>query len=292
MNSKNNQANNSTNGKVTRVSTMEEMIAILDGEAIKITENGESKFFYLKNKEKAEVAHQIAEMYLQQHPRPNFYGVRLTSSEGGDELTYYHQLTDEEIAIIRNWEKNPIDEEGVEISLHEYLESYHGDLFDKLSTYDSPFDLDYLDSCDLDKPLKYTDFSIQFKEKDGSLRYPNKIGCPLTDSEFIELLTCCLLAENRISMNMLVYRKPEIAQHIIEHLMWSYYDFKFEVWNPTICELDELKSITNSILDPSIDVLHLLDCEDIRIKAFLKGHKIENESSSDTQPSSDEDLPF
>ena len=105
MNNDKNQTSNSTNEKVTRVSSMEEMIAILDGEAIKISENGETKFFYLKENEKVEIAHQIAEMYLQQFPRPKCYGVHLLSSEGGNELTPYYQLTDEEIAGLQVFAK-------------------------------------------------------------------------------------------------------------------------------------------------------------------------------------------
>lgn len=278
MNNDKNQTSNSTNEKVTRVSSMEEMIAILDGEAIKISENGETKFFYLKENEKVEIAHQIAEMYLQQFPRPKCYGVHLLSSEGGNELTPYYQLTDEEIAVIRNWEKNPVDEDGCEIDFHEYLEEGHGDLMERFLSYDAPFELDIIDSCDLNNPLKFTNFSIQFKNKDGSLNLPQIMGCPLSDEEFVELLACCLLFENRISMNMLVYRKPEIAKHIIEHLTWAYLDNKFECWEPSICDLDELKSITRSILDPSVDILHLIDSDDIRIQAFLKGHKIEKEA--------------
>ena len=75
-------------------------------------------------------------------------------------------------------------------------------------------------------------------------------------------------------MNMLVYMKPKIAQHVISHLIWAYCDNMFEMSEPFICELDELKSIARSILDPSQDSLHLFSSDDIRILAFLKGHKI------------------
>ena len=278
MSNKKYQANNLNNEKATRVSSIEEMVAILDGKAIKITENGVSKFFYLKENEKIETAHRIAEMYLQHFPRPNTYGAHLSSSESGYGLTIFHQLTEEEIATIRSWKENSIDEDGEEISLEDYLAWKNEELLEKLIRNDSLYELDTLDSCDLESPLKFTKFSIQFKDDDGNLGYSFPFPCPLTDEEFVELLTFCLIEKNRISMNMLMYRKPEITQHVIEHLVWSYYDFRFESYKPSICELDELKSIAQSILDPSVDTLHLIDSEDIRIKAFLKEHKIEKGS--------------
>lgn len=66
------KSENQEKENVRMVSSPEEFFAILEGHAIKTTENGETKYFYLKPEEKIEVAHQIATMYLQQHPRrPN-----------------------------------------------------------------------------------------------------------------------------------------------------------------------------------------------------------------------------
>ena len=259
------------NKKRTLVSSMEEMMAILEGHAIKMTENGETKFFYLKENEKAEVAHQIAEMYLQQHPRPLYYATHLSSTDDDSKMTLYHRLTDEEIAVIRQLEK--VNEEE-EIGLQEYLEAENEELLEKLLSHSTPMELDVLDSCDLNDTLQFTHFSVQVQKEDGSLWPPHTIGCPLTDEEFVELLEQCLLTKNQLSMNMLVYRKPEIAQHVISHLIWAYCDNMFEMSEPFICELDELKSIARSILDPSQDSLHLFSSDDIRILAFLKGHKI------------------
>jgi hypothetical protein len=264
---------------VRMVSSPEEFYAILDGHAIKTTENGETKYFYLKPEEKIEVAHQIATMYLQQHPRSFSYATHLSSSEDESEFTFYHTLSDDEIAIIRQWQDLEYDEDNEEIELQEYLmENHYDDLLDKLLTHLTPFQLDTLDGCDLDDALQFTNFSIQFLEDDGTLRTPAIIGCPLTDDEFVELLELCLLHSNRLSMNMLVYKKPELAQRLIRHLVWSYCDYQFESYDPSICDLYELKSIARSILDPSTDILHLKDSQDIRIQAFLKENKIETET--------------
>ena len=261
--------------KVTRVSSAEEMFAILEGEAIKVTENGKTKIFYLKEEEKAEVAHQIAEMYLQKFPRPYHYGSHLSSSEGDCGLTVFHELTDAEMAIIQRWKATTEDPNEVEYELQEYLEEFgHTDLLDKLIQNDAMLGLDTLDSLDLDNPCQFTGFTIQFKKEDGSLTLPCGINCPLTDSQYIELLEQCLLYSNKLSMNMLVYKAPEAAQHVIRHLTWAYCNFQFEKSEDSLICLDELKSVAQSILDPSVDSLHLLDSEDIRIKAFLKGHRI------------------
>ena len=272
---KNQQGEMPEDEKVTRVSSAEEMFAILEGEAIKVTENGKTKIFYLKEEEKAEVAHQIAEMYLQKFPRPYLYGANLKSTEFADALTTYHELTEEEMAIIQHWKATTEDPNEVEYDLDQYLQEFgHTDLLDKLLEHGTPMDLDRLKSVDLDNPRQFTSFTIQFKEDDGSLTLPYDIGCPLTDSQYIELLVQCLLNSNRLSMNMLVYRTPEIAQHIIRHLTWSYCDFNFETSKDSLISLDELKSVAESILDPSVDILHLFDSEDIRIQTFMRGHRI------------------
>lgn len=272
---KNQQGEMPEDEKVTRVSSAEEMFAILEGEAIKVTENGKTKIFYLKEEEKAEVAHQIAEMYLQKFPRPYQYGAHLSSSEGDCSLTVFHKLTDEEMAIIQRWKATTEDPNEVEYELQEYLEEFgHTDLLDKLIQNDAMLGLDTLDSLDLDNPRQFTGFTIQFKNEDGSLTLPWGINCPLTDSQYIELLEQCLLYSNKLSMNMLVYKAPEAAQCVIRHLTWAYCNFQFETSKDSLICLDELKSVAQSILDPSVDILHLFDSEDIRIKAFLKGHRI------------------
>ena len=275
---KNQQGEMPEEKKVTKVSSAEEMFAILDGEAIKVTENGKTKYFYLNENEQAEVAQQIAEMYLQKFPRPKSYAVHLSSTEDHSEMTFYQNLTDKEIAIIRSWEELPDNDEG-DYTLQEYLEENgYTDLLEKLMCQPTPFPLNILDWCDLNDTLQFTSFSIQFKEDNGNLGHPSYIGFPLTDSEFVELLVQCLLTSNRLSMNMLVYRMPELAQRIIAHLTWAYCDYQFETYNDSIIDLVNLKSVAQSILDPTVDILHLSESEDIRIKAFLKGHKIEKDN--------------
>ena len=260
----------------TRVGSAEEMIAILDGRAIKVTENGETRIFFLRGEEKLEVAREIAQMYIERFPRPLSYGATIQFFDE-DYRTFYHQLTDEELEIIRTYNSLPKDEDEDEDwgNLGDYLEDKgHQELFDKLTSYDHPGEFVALESCDLEAPLKFTTFSIRTVKEDGSLQVPAPIGFDLTDEEFVELLAQCLLESGNITMNNLIYRAPEITPRIIRHLMWGIYDFNVEYKKPAVCDADELKEITRSILDPAQDVLHLSESEDIRILAFLKEKKI------------------
>ena len=222
---------------------------------------------FMTMEEKLEVARQIAQMYIERFPRPLYYGATIQFFDE-DYHIYYHQLTDEEMEIIKAWKNYPVDEEEDDWgNLGDYLYNNHRDLFEKLAEYDFPGEFVALESCDIDSPLKLTKFSIQKIKEDGSLDVPRGKYCPLTDDEFVELLAQCLLESGNISMNNLVYRAPEITPKIIQYLLRGYLG---EYNGPAICDADELKEITRSILDPAQDVLHLSESEDIRILALLK----------------------
>ena len=227
---------------------------------------------HLGKDEEEEVAHQIATMYLQQHPRPVKYAVHLCSTEDDSDGIYYHTLSEEEQAIIRKWEA---DEDGEGLELDEFLETEnHHELLLRLVENNSLFPLNWVQGCDLNDTLQFTRFSLRLLMDDGTLEKPGYIGVPLTDDEFLELLEQCLLHANRLSMNMLVYKKPELSQRIISHMLRVYLDGMYECHNPTIIELDELKSVARSILDPSTDILHLSGSDDPRIRTFLENHEI------------------
>ena len=214
----------------------------------------------------------IAKTYLSRFPRREDYGAHLTSSEFDNETTIYHPLTDEEKDIIRKYPKDSDDYNN----LGEYLEDIgEKALLEKLFDGNTLSAIDTLDSCDLDDKLKFAEFSIQIREDDGSIRPPVKISCPMSDEQYVELLAQCLLESNRISMNMLVYRKPEIAQRIIRHMVWATYDNQCEMPKPFLCDLDEIKSVSRSILNPAEDILQLFESEDDTLKQFALSHQIE-----------------
>ena len=226
------------------------------------------------------LALRIAKMYLMKSPRVKKYGITLTSSECANEMTFYHPLSDEEIKILKGWKEDPENEE-YGISLGEYLEIEGcNDLTDKLLENPTPMHLDIISDCDMDNPLMFTAFSMQILNDDGSFSNPTFITIPLSDEDYLELLTELIKLSNRLSINMLVYQKPKMGQHIMSCLAKGYMDYQFDLYDPFVCDMCELKDAAKSILDPFTDVLHLFESEDEEIRKFVIEHQIvENDSA-------------
>jgi hypothetical protein len=262
--------------KNTQASTVEE---VSDNKSQKDTKDS-IKDYLQKN---LEIAQKIADLYLERFPREQSFGVKLVSSDDDSEMTLYHKLSEEELEILRKCSQIATEEE---CALDEILdEEGHDDLVLKLGYHDTPMALDIIDSIDLNNPLKYTKFSFQSLDEDGNLGLKRYIGAPLTDDEFKEILVELLLNENRYSMNMLVYRKPELCQMIIRHLTYASLDNQFENWNPYIADMSELKDICDQILNPFKDVLQLFNSDNKDFANFALRHQIvpdyENEIYAD-----------
>ena len=220
------------------------------------------------------LAPRIAELYLKKFPREKKYGITLTSSECANEMTFYHPLSDEEIKILKGWREDPENEE-YGISLWEYLEIEGcDDLTDKLLENPTPMHLDTISDCDIDNPLMFTAFSMQILNDDGTFRNPTYITIPFSDEEYLELLTELIKQSNRLSINMLVYQKPKMGQYIMSSLARGYMDYQFDLPNPFVCDMCELKHAAKDILDPFTDVLHLFESEDEEIRKFVIEHQI------------------
>lgn len=229
------------------------------------------EFYQARDRRYREAANQIAGIYLDRYPRKESYGVTLTSSEDASELTLYHTLSDKELEILRECSRIAEEEQ---FSLGEILESEgHHDLFEKFIEHDTARQLDTVYSIDLEKPLKFTNFSYQVITDNGELGYKKRIGINLTDDEFKELLAELLFFSNQYSMNMLVYRKPELCQKIIKHISYVSLD-GYENSSPYIADMQELKSICESILSPAKDILGIFSSEDDNIKELAKSHQI------------------
>lgn len=219
-----------------------------------------------------DAAGRIAAAYLEKFPRKLRYGVTLTSTEDGSEETCYHSLSPEELETLRRC-SDIAEDEGMR--LMEALEDEgQVELVDKLLKHSSPFSLDLIESIDLEHPLKFTKFSIQSVNEDGTLGRQEKIGVELTDDEYKEILVELLYNSNHYSMNMLVYHKPALAQKIIKHLTYASMDFMFENWNPYIADMPEFKSACDSILNPFVDVLGIFSSDDANIKNFALMNEI------------------
>ena len=219
------------------------------------------------------IAKKIAHLYLEKFPRPNMYGVSVTSSEDDSEMTYYHNLNNEEIEVFRKFLNRPEDE--LDIGLHEWLECEgQTELIDNMFDFFSPFQLDTLSDVDLDHPLKFSKFVIRGQKNDGTITDPNYIGVDLTDDEYKDIMTDLLKSSNHYSINMMVYMRPEIAQKIMSHIVSVYLDGIGDFKEPFLCDMYELKGVVKSILDPFEDKLMLFESNDEEIKKFIIRNQI------------------
>lgn len=219
------------------------------------------------------IAQKIAHLYLEKFPRPNMYGVDVISSEDDSCGTFYHKLRDEEIAVLRKFANRSEDEQ--DIGLHEWLECEgQNELIDKLLDFYSPFQLDLLSDVDIDHPLKFCRFVIRGQKSDGTLTNPEYIGVDLTDDEYVDIMTDLLKSSNHYSVNMMVYKRPEIAQKIMSHIVGVYLDGIGDYKEPFLCDLYELKVVVKSILDPFEDKLQLFESDDEGITKFVTSNQI------------------
>ena len=224
---------------------------------------------------------QIAELYLQQHPREWCYPVTISSyDEDQGVYTLCHPFDEETLSILRkcqHWadlEKTPLGEVLVEEG--------HQNLVNQLLEHDTFFHLDRVDKADLEHPSQFTEFSYIKKYSDGDMSRSLSVLVPLTDEEFKILLAEHLEHSNHISVNMLVYRYPEIAQHIIHHIAFASEDFITEDYDPFMCEMDEFREIAISILNPSKDILNLFGTDDKSLKSFLDRHQIISDETKES----------
>lgn len=219
------------------------------------------------------LAHKIAHLYLDKFPRPNWYGVEMRSTEDDSEGTFYHKLNDKEFEILRGYVNRP--EEYYDVGLEEWLEGEEQkELIDKLLDIHSSYALNLLSDIDLDHPRKYTRLSMRFQKFDGTISDTSYIGIDLTDNEYVDLLSDLLKSDNHYSLNMMVYKKPEIAQRIMSHIVSVFLDGLYDFAEPFLCDLYELKSVAKSILDPFEDKLQLFESEDEEIRNFVARHQI------------------
>ena len=76
-------------------------------------------------------------------------------------------------------------------------------------------------------------------------------------------------------MNMLVYRKPALAQKIVEHITHiSSWDRISENYHPFIVEMPALKEACENILNPFKDILGIFHSEDKDVRYFATQHQI------------------
>ena len=168
---------------------------------------------YARHRE-TEKAAQIASWYLENHPRPEYFLTSLCSSSEDSEGAYYRKLDESEKDLVRKWE------EGRRcMTLDRFIKSEDRELYDHLVCNRSLYALDMIRSCDLKDMKKFSACKIRQYEKDtDSYRTYDSIF-PLSDEEFIELLTDRIAIYRDLTMNSVVVHHPELAQKIMRHLI-------------------------------------------------------------------------
>ena len=226
----------------------------------------------MMNEKDRNIARKIAEMYLEKHPREDHYGIKLVSSDDDSEDTFYHTFTSEELAILRQYKEHQKEDD---ITLNEYLElEGHEDLLDKCVQNNSPFQLDLAEDVDLEKPLHFTRFSMYVINEDGTMRPAVNIPVPITDEQYLTLMSELIYHSNRYSVNLLLNDHPELAQTIMSHMAYTYYGIGTPLPDPFACEMVELKASVKSILDPFIDCLNLFNSAEQATLDFMIAHQI------------------
>ena len=222
-----------------------------------------------------ELASEIADLYLKAFPREQSYAVYLSSSVDDSSFTKYERFDKDTLETIKKCQAIATEEE---CDIQEILLEENEDLVEKLLDHGSPFPLDMVDSVDLNDALKFSRFSMCEIDKDGHPGYSSKVWVPLSDDEFRNILIELLKRSNNYSMNMMVYQKPDLAQKIMRHLVFSMANGKFENWNPFACDMIELKGIVDNILNPFKDILHIFNSENDAMRQFAISKQIVPES--------------
>lgn len=216
-----------------------------------------------------ETCKRVAQMYLDKFPREFSYQITLTSSEDDSEGVCYFKLSDEEYSVLEAWKNLSEADELYGVNLDEYL-ALNGQesLRDRFLNVSSPYLLDIVDSCDLDEKLQFNCLGVNLFEKDAkTLKRESKIGVPLSDNEFCELLVAIMMDKN-FTMNKLVYKNTDLAKKIFKHLSNAAYDYVLESPEPYIISFDEFADIADKILEPHKDLLGLFSSEDDAIISF------------------------
>ena len=191
--------------------------------------------------------HKQVEDYLAAHPREVMYGVTLTSTEDDSESTFYHPMTDDELALLRQWESLTDEQKSDYAHLEEFLsEQGRDDLVEKWLTHHSPFELNILHDCDTEHPLSFTKVLVH-RIIDNKLQSKCYINVPLTDNEYIELIVLCLNHKDTVTMNMISAELPQIAAIINRHIMWALCDFVCESHHPFVFDITEIKETAEKI---------------------------------------------
>lgn len=208
-----------------------------------------------------EEAFRIASMYLENHPRPEYYLVKLCSSTEDSEGRYYRALNKEEKDLFRIWEDGETGK-----SLDEFIKSANEELYSRLVSNRSLYALDTIQSCDLTDMRKYSSCQIrQYEKYEKDYRVYNSIF-PLSDEEFCMLLAERISRYSGYTMNSLVVHHPDLAQKIMRHLI-CLTGMEGENYCPFMVIFTEIEKAFNDIIEHQ-------ETLDIKMRNYLGLRKI------------------
>lgn len=247
-----------------------------------------NEFIESMHKTEQELADRITQMYLEQFPRKMRYPIDLSCSEDDSEVTYYYEFSDDELAILRQWQ----DMSKVDRSDYDWLggfleEKGRTDIVERLTEDHFPIPFDLINDCDLDNPLSFMRCSVRKLQEDGQLSRPENRGVALSDEEYKQFLAHMLIDHN-FTVNSLVYVFPELGKKIMYSCEDSIAGAHYPSLRPFIVELDELKAVMSDILDPFKDVIHLFDSKDEALRDFALRKQITPNTAEIFEKTSDE----
>ena len=190
-----------------------------------------------------EIAAQIASMYLEDHPRPEYYLVNLCSSTEDSEEGYYRALNKEEKELFRKWKGGQTGK-----SLDEFIKSANEELYSRIVSNRSLYALDMIESCDLTDMKKFSPCQIrEYKKDTDSYRVYNSIF-PLSDEDFCTLLAERISRYRGFTMNSLVVHYPDLAQKIMRYLI-CLTGMEGENFYPFMVIFTEIENAFNDIIE-------------------------------------------
>lgn len=216
------------------------------------------------------VARQIAEKYLEKFPREVSYRYDIDVYEDGT-FSFYGKFSDATIEKLKGY---VIEAEDEMMDIDEVMRQHgDGDLADDLMSDCWPLSPKCIKAFDFDDTVKVAVFGCRELQDDGTLGENRCCLAALTDAEYAEILAEHLLCTNELSLNMLMYRKPELASKIMRYMVIDN-PLDWENPRPLIGLMPEFKDVAEKIMNPRKDILGIFKSEDNDIRGFATRFKI------------------
>jgi len=215
-----------------------------------------------RNYRHGESAAKIAVEYLAKHPRPEYFCVRLCSSTEDSMDDFYKVLNADEQALIREWEETRKDD----FSLDEFLREKNRNLYERVVSNTSLYALDRISGCDLDDRIKYSKCHVREYDPNCNEYRDYDSMFPLSDEEYLTLLTDRIASYRSLTMNSVVVYHTELAQKIMQYLI-CITGMVYENYNPFMVIFSEIDEAFEDIVEHEEEL-------DLDLQNYLSFRKI------------------